>query len=75
MEYTAVAKYLRISPRKMQTAAKLVANLRVDEAINKLKFVSVRSAGILHKVISSALANAKQKGVNEANLRIKRFPL
>ena len=58
MEVRAVSKYVRISPQKVR---KLVADIKgqpVESGLQKLKFMPQKSAGILEKIIRSAVANA-----------------
>ncbi len=59
MEARAIAKYIRISPRKVQEVADLVRGKKVNEALAILEFTNKRGAGILKKVVSSAVANAE----------------
>ncbi len=67
----AVLKNYRQSPRKVRLIADLVRGKKVSEALNMLKFVDKRASQPFSKVISSALANAKDKGVATDNLKIK----
>mgnify|MGYP006278147761 CR=1 FL=1 len=59
MEARAIAKYMRISPRKVQVVADLVRGKKVDEALAILKFTPRKGADILEKVLKSAIANAE----------------
>ncbi|MDP8292506.1 MAG: uL22 family ribosomal protein, partial [Candidatus Orphnella occulta] len=56
----AVAKYLRISPRKVRTVIALIKNKHVDEAIGILNLTNKKAAFLLLKVLNSAIANAKR---------------
>ena len=56
----AAAKHVRISPRKARWIMDQVRGKRVEEAINMLSFSSKKGAGILKKLINSAVANAEQ---------------
>ena len=58
MEARAVGKYIRISPQKARLVADVVRGMGVDKAITTLRFMPTKGAGILRKVIDSALANA-----------------
>src|SRR5512135_2666641 len=60
MEAQAVAKYLRLSPRKVRLSADLVRGKRVEDALNILTYTPKVGAKAVHKVVQSALANAKQ---------------
>lgn len=68
----AVLKNYRQSPRKVRLIADLVRGKNANEALTMLKFVDKRAAGPFAKVISSAIANAKDQGKNEDKLFIKR---
>jgi len=59
MEAKALAKYIRISPRKVKPIADLVRGKSVDEAKAILKFTPRKGAKILLKVLESAVANAE----------------
>lgn len=72
MESRAIAKYQRVSPRKTRLVAYNVQGLFVDDAMNLLRFTHNKPARILYKVVKSALANARDKGVeNLEALRLK----
>src|SRR3989304_5850675 len=60
METQAIAKYLRVSPRKMRLSADLVRGKRVEEALNILSSIPKAGARDVSKVVRSALANARQ---------------
>ena len=61
MEVRAVAKYVRTSPQKVRMIIGTIKGKPVEEAMNKLKFMPQKAAGILENVLRSALANAEQK--------------
>lgn len=61
MEAKAVAKYMRISPRKVRIVAKNIKGLTVENALSQLRYTPKKAAVILLKVLNSALANAEQK--------------
>ncbi len=61
MEAKAVAKYMRISPRKVRIVAKNIKGLTVENALAQLRYTPKKAAVILLKVLNSALANAEQK--------------
>jgi large subunit ribosomal protein L22 len=72
MEAQAVAKYLRISPRKVRLNADLVRGKRVEEALNLLAHTSKAGAKAVSKVVQSALANARQdKSIDVDTLWVK----
>ncbi len=57
MEARAIARYVRITPRKMILVADLVRGKRVNDALNILHYTPKRASGIVEKTIRSALAN------------------
>lgn len=59
MEAKAVAKYVRISPRKVKPVTDLVRGKHVNEALAILKFTPNKGAKALEKVLKSAIANAE----------------
>jgi large subunit ribosomal protein L22 len=54
----AVARYVRIPPRKARLAIDLVRGKRVDEALIILERLPNKSARVARKVLESAVANA-----------------
>jgi large subunit ribosomal protein L22 len=60
METRAVAKFVRISPRKIRLVMDQVRGKKVGEALNQLNFAPKRGARILKKLLNSALSNAEQ---------------
>ncbi|AHM55495.1 50S ribosomal protein L22 [Peptoclostridium acidaminophilum DSM 3953] len=59
MQAKAIAKFVRVSPRKATQVAGLVRGKKVNEALAILKYTPQKPAGILAKVIESAIANAE----------------
>ena len=54
----ATAKTVRTSPRKARLVIDLIRGKSVADAISILKFTPNKSAGIIEKVLMSAVANA-----------------
>ena len=54
----AIARNIRISPKKLAVVASIVRNKNAHEALALLKFMPKKGADILHKVLASAVANA-----------------
>lgn len=71
MEAKAIARFIRISPRKTRLAADLLRGLSVEKAQAQLRFLRRASSPILLKLLNSAAANAKQKKMDEKKLYIK----
>ena len=59
MEAKAVAKYIRISPRKARLVVDLIRGKGVEEAEAILRFTPNRAAEATLKVLKSAAANAE----------------
>lgn len=58
MEVKAVAKFVRISPLKVRKVIGDIKGMQVEHALNSLKFMPQKAAGILEKILRSAVANA-----------------
>lgn len=63
MEARAIAKRVRIGARKARLIARLIQGRPVKEARFTLQNSPAKAARLLEKVLDSALANAKQKGM------------
>ena len=72
MEVRAVSKYVRISPRKVHKIIGAVKGKPVESGIQILKFMPQKAAGILEKVIRSAVANADQNPDVDIDLLVVR---
>jgi large subunit ribosomal protein L22 len=73
METTAVAKYVRIAPRKVRLVMDMVRGKPVDEALQTLGLVRKAASPVIAKVIRSALANAENNhNMNTDGLVIKK---
>lgn len=59
MEAKAIAKYVRISPLKVNFICKEIRGKQVDEALTILRFTPKKGAKELEKVLNSAIANAE----------------
>jgi len=81
----AVARNIRVSPRKLNLVAQQIRGKKVERALNELTFSRKRIAGAVKKALQSAIANAENNHdldvddlvVKEAsvgkNLVMKRF--
>ena len=56
---TACLKFVRMAPQKLRLVADQVRGLPVDQAINILAYSNKKAAGIVRKVLESAIANAE----------------
>ncbi len=71
VEVRAVAKYIRMSPRKVRLVVDLVRGREVDEALTMLRFTPKAAARVVAKVIASAAANADEAyGISSDELYI-----
>lgn len=69
---TAKLQNYRQSPRKVRLVADFVRGKKVEEALNKLNFVSKKAADPIRKLIASAVANAENNnGLKASDLYIK----
>jgi len=59
VESKAVAKYVRIAPRKVRVVMDLIRGKNVAEAFAILKFTPKVGADVVEKVLHSAVANAE----------------
>jgi len=72
MEYTALAKGIRISPRKISLVADCLRGKKtVDACLDSLILIRKRGAVAIEKTLKSALANALNKGAKRENLVVK----
>ncbi len=60
LEVRAVAKYIRMSPRKVRLVVDLVRGRDVNEALDILRFTPKAAAKVVAKTIKSAVANAEE---------------
>jgi large subunit ribosomal protein L22 len=73
METRAVAKFVRVPPRKIRLVMDAVRGKRVEDALNMLSFAPQKGARLLRKLINSAVANAEQNSsVDVDSLYVKR---
>src|SRR4249919_3168078 len=74
METRAVLRGVRLSAQKARLVADQIRGMPVDKALNVLTFSPKRSAGIIKKVLESAIANAEHNdGADVDELKVKRI--
>ena len=74
MESSAIARYVRVSPQKARLVMDQIRGKKVEDALNMLKFAPQKSAGLILKLLNSAVANAQQSSdVDVDRLYIKRI--
>jgi large subunit ribosomal protein L22 len=80
MEAYAVARYIRISPRKARQVADLVRGKSVQDALGILAVTPKKASPLLRKTILSAKANVQVKTTDgtvlaDAQVRIKEIKI
>lgn len=72
MEVKASLKYARVGAQKARLVVDLVRGKDVNEAVKTLTFLNKKTAGMVKKLIESAVANAEYKKVMDIdNLYVK----
>ena len=73
MKVRAVARFVRISPRKIRLVMDRIRGKKVEEAVNMLSFAPQKGARILKKLLDSAVANAlENSGLDVDTLYVMR---
>jgi large subunit ribosomal protein L22 len=67
MEFRAISRNARISPRKIRLSTALIRNKPVSAAIELLRFEPRRGSYMLRKVLESAVANAVSRSNIDPN--------
>jgi len=67
MESSAKLSFARLSPRKTRLVVDMVRGKEIQTALNILRFTPQPSARLVAKLLSSAVANAEQKGVSDVD--------
>lgn len=67
MEVSAISRFVRVSPRKMQILVKGIKLLEPQNAVVNLTYINKSGAMPLKKLILSAMANAKNKGITDTS--------
>lgn len=72
MEAKAIAKYVRMSPRKARLVANLIKGKDIQEAEAILRYTPNKAAKVIQKVLLSAAANAENNlELDRTNLVVK----
>lgn len=73
-EVKASAKHIPVSPQKARLVVDVVRGMKVDVALDTLRFMPQKSAETVFKLVASALANAEQNfGLEADELYIHRI--
>lgn len=71
MATSATLKFTRSAPQKLRLVADQIRGLPVERAINLLAFSNKKGAGVVKKVLDSAIANAEENdGADIDELRV-----
>lgn len=71
MEAKAIARYVRLTPRKARLVADVVRGKSALQALDILTFTNKKAAVVLKKTLASAIANATNNfNMNEENLYV-----
>lgn len=71
MEITAKLSQYRQAPRKVRLVGTLLKGMPVETALLELKHRTKRVAPVFHKLVLSAVANAKAQGIDAKSLTVK----
>jgi large subunit ribosomal protein L22 len=67
MEASAKLSFARLSPRKTRLVVDMIRGKKIQDALNILRFSPQPSAKLISKLLSSAAANAEQKGASDVD--------
>jgi large subunit ribosomal protein L22 len=72
-EAKAILRYVRVPPRKARAVVDLIRGQHVPQALSVLKYTPRAAAKVVEKLLRSAVANAEQKELGEADtMRVAR---
>ncbi len=72
-EVRATGKFVRIAPRKVRIVADMIRGQGVPQALEILAFTPNRGSEVLHKLLTSAIASAREQNLGDVdNLVISR---
>jgi large subunit ribosomal protein L22 len=72
-EVRAVAKHVRVPPRKARLVIDLIRGRNADEALENVRFVKSTAAQLVARVLKSAIANAENNAkLDRSALIVKR---
>ena len=72
MQATAKLRMAKVSPQKARLVADQIRGLSAEKALNTLAFNTRGAAGMIRKVLESAIANAEHnEGADVDELRVK----
>ena len=65
MEAKASARFVRVTPMKARRVVNLIRGKQAEEALAILKFAPQAASEPVHKIVASAVANARQKATQQ----------
>jgi large subunit ribosomal protein L22 len=71
MEAIHIQKFIHMSPRKIRLVADMIRSMRPESALNILSFTRKNASDEVSKAIKTAVANSKQKGMDQDSLVFK----
>ena len=72
MEVQALTRYARMSPKKVREVARIIQGRKANEAVQYLNLIPRKSAALIAKTLTSAIANAENnKNLPSDSLTIK----
>lgn len=69
MEVQTIQKFIHTTPRKLRLVADMVRKMEPERALESLKFAHKAAAKDLIKAIETAVANSKQKGLENVTFK------
>jgi large subunit ribosomal protein L22 len=73
MKVSSTLKYARISPQKARMIVDIIRGNKVMNATNTIKFMPQKAAGIIRKILDSAIANAENNnGADIDDLKVSK---
>lgn len=72
MEYKAIAKFVAYSPYKLRPIVDVIRGKKVKDALSWLEIYKNKRTLPVHKVVSSAIANANNLSGKDLNLEISK---
>ncbi len=69
----AKGQYIRVSPTKVRYVIDLLRGKNITSSLSILTHVNRGCAGLITKILNSAVSNAKQKGLTEEQLYISKI--
>lgn len=73
MEITSTQKYISGTPRKLRLVVDMVRKMQPLAALEILEFTQKRAAGDISRALKTALANARQQGLDTEKMFLKKI--